>query len=264
MITNGVDRPTSLTSGYVTMGAGARATGNGSTGGQGFGVDEPFGRDPAGDVFTTRTGIPHGDGLVYMPIADTIETNDEELYGAEVGRLGDELAQAGIARAVVANGDGSDPSTPETRYSPWRRAAVAALMTSDGKVPGGRVDTDLLQRDDAAPFGLRLDADRVVDAFENAWKPGSVVLVEGSDLVRADLAATFASEEQAVKIRAEALERTDRLVGRLLEQVTADDAVLVVSPSPPSERDALGVAAVRAPGSSRDCCGRRRRNATGS
>ena len=54
------------------MGAGARATGNGSTGGQGFGVDEPFGRDPAGDVFTTRTGIPHGDGLVYMPIADTI------------------------------------------------------------------------------------------------------------------------------------------------------------------------------------------------
>ena len=59
------------------MGAGARATANGSTGGQGFGVDEDFGRDPAGVVFTTRTGIPHGDGLVYMPITETIETNDE-------------------------------------------------------------------------------------------------------------------------------------------------------------------------------------------
>ena len=62
MVTNGVDRPTSLPSGYVTMGAGARATGDPSTGGQGFGVDEPFGRDPAGVVFTTRTGIPAGHG----------------------------------------------------------------------------------------------------------------------------------------------------------------------------------------------------------
>jgi hypothetical protein len=248
MVTNGVDRPTSLTSGYVTLGAGARAVGNGSTGGQGFGVDETFGRDPAGDVFTTRTGIPAGDGLVYMPIADTIETNDGELYGAKVGLLGDELARAGIARGVVANGDGSDPSTPDTRYSPWRRAAVAALMTSDGKVPRGRVDATLLEHDDAAPFGVRLDPDRVVGAFTDAWSPGSVVLVEGSDLVRADLAARFASEDQAVRIRAHALETTDRLVGRLLEHVDRSDMVIVLGPTPPSTRDALSLAAVRAPG----------------
>ena len=169
MVTNGVDRPTSLPSGYVTLGAGARAVGNSSTGGQGFGVDEPFGRDPAGDVFTTRTGIPAGNGLVYMPITETIDSNDSELYGAKVGLLGDELARAGIARGVVANGDGSDPSTPETRSSPWRRAAVAALMTSDGKVPRGKVDPALLQPDAAAPFGVRLDPDRVVRAFNDAW-----------------------------------------------------------------------------------------------
>ena len=95
MVTNGVDRPTSLPSGYVTIGAGARAVGNGSTGNQGFGVDEDFGRDRAGVVFTTRTGIPAGDGLVYMPIADTIDANDDELYGAEPGLLGDELATRG-------------------------------------------------------------------------------------------------------------------------------------------------------------------------
>ncbi len=191
-----------MPSGYATIGAGARATASGSTGGQGFGVGEDFGRDPAGVVFTTRTGIPAGHGLVYMPIADTIDTNDSALYGAEVGLLGDELARAGISRAVVANGDGSDPSTPETRYSPWRRAAVAGLMTSDGKVPGGRVDTGLLRKDASAPFGVRLDATRVARAFSGAWTPGSVVLVEGSDLVRADLAARFASEDQAVEIRA--------------------------------------------------------------
>jgi hypothetical protein len=149
---------------------------------------------------------------------------------------------------VIANGDGSDPSTPATRVSPWRRAAVAGLMTSDGKVPGGRVDVGLLQHDDASPFGVRLDAGRVVSAFTDAWTPGSVVLVEGSDLVRADLAARFASDDQAVKIRARALERTDLVVGRLLAHVDPADAVIVVGPTPPSARDALTVAAVRAPG----------------
>ena len=248
MVTNGVNRPTPLPSGYVTLSAGARAVASSSTGGQGFNVDEDFGRDPAGIVFTTRTGIAAGRGLVYMPIADTIDTNDSELYGAEVGSLGDELAAAGIARAVIANGGGTDPSTPETRYSPWRRAAVGALMTSAGKVPGGRVDAGLLRNDASAPFGIRLDDDRVVRAFTDAWRPGSVVLVEGSDLVRADLAARFASDDQAVKMRAHALADTDRLVGRLLELVNPGDMVMVVGPSPPASGDALSVAAVRAPG----------------
>lgn len=248
MVTNGVDRPTSLPSGYVTVGAGARAVANGSTGNQGFGVDEEFGRDRAGVVFTTRTGLPAGDGLVFMSIADTIEQNDEELYGAEPGLLGDELARAGIARAVIANGDGTDPSTPDTRSMPWRRAAVAALMTSGGKVPGGRVDDGLLRQDAAAPFGVRLDPDRVERAFEDAWRPGSVVLVEGSDLVRADIQSKFASDEQAVKMRARALEDTDRIVGRLLAHVDDRDMVMVVGPTPPEKRIALSIAALHAPG----------------
>ena len=84
----------------------------------------------------TRTGIAPGHGLVYMPIDDVVTANDAELYGAEPGLLGDELATAGVSRAVIANGDGSDPSTPEERVSPYRRAAVAALMTHDGRVPG--------------------------------------------------------------------------------------------------------------------------------
>ena len=93
-------------------------------------------------------------------------------------------------------------------------------MTSDGKVPGGQVDTALLQPDAAAPFGVRLDPDRVVRAFDDAWTPGSVVLVEGSDLVRADLASRVrvgrAGGHGSAPTRCET---TDRIVGRLLEHV---------------------------------------------
>ena len=100
-----------------------------------------------------------------MPIINAIDANDGELYGAEVGLLGDELRDAGVGRAVVANGDGTDPSAPEDRVPPYRRSAVSALMTSAGKVPGGRVDRGLLEPAPEAPFGLRLDPDAVLDAF---------------------------------------------------------------------------------------------------
>src|SRR4029077_2004807 len=124
------------------------------------------------------------------------DENDAELFGAEVGLLGSELARHDVARAVIANGDGSDPSTPDRTVPPYRRAAVAALMTADGRVPRGQVDRDLLMEDATAPFGLRLARDAVAARFDEDFTDHAVVLVEGSDLVRAALASNFASPEQ--------------------------------------------------------------------
>jgi hypothetical protein len=133
--------------------------------------------------------------------------------------------------------------------SPYRRAAVTALMTEAGRVSGGQVDDGLLVRDRTAPFGLRLDTDAVDAAFTAAWLPRSVVLVEGSDLVRADVASRFASAEAGQRLRDRALARTDALVGRLLRQVDLDrDLVLVVGVSPPTDDDSLTVAAAAGPG----------------
>ena len=249
MVTNGVDRPTSLPSGYVTIGAGARAHRHGSTGNQGFGVDEDFGRDRAGVVFTTRTGIPAGDGLVYMPITETIDANDSELFGAEPGLLGDELATAGIARAVITNGDGTDPSTPDTRSSPWRRAAVAALMTSAGKVPGGRVDDGL----------LRQDAGRAVRRAPRS-RPGRPRVhrrvAAGLGGAGRGLRPRARRHPVPVRVRRAGGEDARRARSRtptassVASSITSTpgDLVMVVGPTPPQARDALSVAAVRGPG----------------
>ena len=70
------------------MGASAPATSDRMTVGQGFGVDEEFGADTAGRVFTTRTGIPAPSGLVYLPIAGLTEINAAESYDAHVGAAG--------------------------------------------------------------------------------------------------------------------------------------------------------------------------------
>jgi len=67
----------------VTIGAGERALGTARRA-TGFGVDEDFGRDRAGVVFTTRTGIPRRLTACVHAITETVDANDAELYGAEL------------------------------------------------------------------------------------------------------------------------------------------------------------------------------------
>ena len=76
-----------------------------------------------------------------------------------------------------------------------------------------------------------------------------VVLVEGSDLERADAYKVFSTSEEWSRLRKQALAWTDTMVGRLLAGVDSSrDAVVVVGPSHPANTDALTVAAVKAPG----------------
>ena len=45
---------------------------------------------------------------------------------------------------------------------------------------------ELIKEDPLAPFGVSYDQEAVLAAFDTAWTAGGVVLVEGSDLARAD------------------------------------------------------------------------------
>ena len=183
-----------LASGYMTLGAGNKAVDVGPTDdgsglepdGAAFDVAEAVGSDRAGPVFTRRTGRPAASGLVHLGIGETVGANRDSVFGAEVGALGDALGAAGFNRAVIANGDGSDTATADSPSTRRHRDAVAALMGRDGTVPAGEVGNELLTLDAAAPFGVRLDQDRVAMSFAEQWRDKSVVLVEASDLVRAD------------------------------------------------------------------------------
>jgi hypothetical protein len=246
-----------LTSGYVTLGAGNKAVGVGPTDdgsglqpdGAAFEAREPVGGQAAGAVFGRRTGRPTDEGIVHLGIAETIGANRDSSFGAEVGALGDSLADAGWSRAVVANGDGTDTELANEVSDRRHRDAVAALMGHDGTVPAGAVGRQLLARDPAAPYGVRLDPARVEMAFAQQWRDRSVVLVEASDLIRADAYRAVSTPAHAREVRREALASADELAGRLLAHVDpARDAVIVLGTAPAKEDAALAVASVRAPG----------------
>ena len=233
--------------GYATFGAGTRSATDGLTDGDAFGVNEPFVDGTASDAFRLRTGRTVRRGLVHLGLAGLVAKNAGLLFDAKIGALGDALAKAGFSRAVIANADGVEPYTPPLPQ--YRRDAVTGLMGSDGTVPEGAVGPELLQPDPAAPFGMRLSPDAVQREFRTVWKNRSVVLVEASDLERANAYKVFATSDQWARLRKQALARTDAMVGRLLSGVDSRrDAVVVVGPSHPANADALTVAAVKAPG----------------
>lgn len=240
-------RTTLLGDGYIALGAGNRAVGDGGlTDGQGLGVDEPFDDDTAGSVFRRRTGRSVRGGLVQLAIGPIVDTNDELLVEVDPGALGSALERAGYGRAVIANADGVEPVTPLPEY---RRPAVSALMDEGGAVPAGRVDGGLLEPNPRAPYGLQLDPAAVMDAFRDVWAPRSVVLVEASDLARVDAYRELTTDDQGDALLEAALRRTDDLFGELMAEVDlARDAVLVVGPAHPQAEISLTVAALRTPG----------------
>ncbi len=239
-----IDQVTDAADAYATIGAGSRARGV-AVSGQVLEPEEDFFGVPAASVFRRNTGEEPGPGLVSLASPAIVSRNAGLRYDAEVGALGESLGAAGVPRAVIANADGRYALGAPT----FDRAAGVSLADGDGVVPAGTVSAALVTEDPLAPFGVAYDRDAVLAAFDTVWPDGGVVLVEGSDLARADRYRPLATAAQQQRLRRDALRRTDALVGGLLERVDlAGDTVLVVGPYHSLGRVHLTVAGLHAPG----------------
>jgi hypothetical protein len=245
-------RDATSTDAYLSLGAGTRAVAPRVDTAVAVDPDETYGGVPSAELLERRVGeVP--DGVAYLGIGGAIDANGRSAFGAEVGSLGDHLDEAGVVRAVIANADAvegfvSDDPPPEGSFA---RGATTMLMDSDGFVPGGTVSRSLLMDDPGAAFGWRLDPDKVLEAFDQAWAGDdpAVVLVEASDLSRVASYGGRADASQRRTLKETALLDADALLGEILERVDREqDAVIVLSPVSSSASPPLGVVAMQAPG----------------
>ncbi|MEQ1787327.1 MAG: hypothetical protein ABL966_09760 [Acidimicrobiales bacterium] len=228
---------------YLTMGAGTRAVAPKEVAGLSFQADEAFGLTTAGDEHARQHGTSVDAQVVSLGWTLLVSENEAAEFGGTIGALGQALDDAGVDRGVIANADGADPLVPG---EPIHREAALALADATGAVPCGQVGSVLLTTDDAAPFGVRLDEGAVLDAYDRCSTPGSVVLIEASDLRRALAFRPRATPELADAARRAALASTDALAAALLTRLDLErDAVVVVAPST-QPTPGLGVLGVRA------------------
>lgn len=252
-------RNASPTDAYLTLGAGTRAVAPDQDTGVALDTGDPqdsYGGVPASDILMRRLGyVP--DGIAYVASGAAANANETSGFDAEIGLLGEVLAEAGLGRAVIANADAAEgfggPDRPPEGY--YVRSAATAVMEPDGTVPAGDVSRSLLASDPAAPFGLRLDHDAVMSTFRETWEEAlpndrGLVLVEASDINRAVSYRQRATPEQYEALRAAALRQADDLLGELLEVVDlSSDAVVVISPVSPTRTPELGLVAIQSPSS---------------
>lgn len=235
-----VDQPqTSLADGYATLAAGTRTLGARRNAGLGFAADSQIDGTTAGERYTAETGRSADGQLVYLGQPDLVRANRNALFGTEIGALADALEPAGIDRAVIANAD----------FSPmqYERTALSGLADHTGRVPHGRVDRGLLVPDVGMAFGVRLNPAAVGEASRSSHGGHSVILVEASDLWRADQ-AHLSGDRNSAQWNA-ALRSSDDVFAAVLAAVNPQtDAVLVVGPTHGSSIAELTLAALRTPG----------------
>ncbi len=212
--------------GYLTVGSGRRA---GSS-------------DPATAGAAVQRAVPGGGSVVVAPnFSAQVDANDELRYGAVPGSFGQALVGAGRVAVPVGN---AGRTTTDVDH----RAVALSAVAGDGTAPGGAIGGDLLVTDTAAPFGVRLDVERVVAETGRSLAEADVVVLELSDLDRADQAAAT-DPGAAAGWWANAASHSDALLAGVLGLVDPSrDLVLVASPTPPSDRPALGVFAAQGPG----------------
>ncbi len=230
--------------GYLAVGTGTRSFASPDAAALALNATERFAGLTAAEIYRTRTGHPLRTNIGQISWPAIVAENRGRSYGAEPGVLGQALADAGIGRRVIANADERTETGPVLH-----REAALILVDTHGTVRG-RVSRTLLEVDHDAPFGWRLNPNRVLGEFPTDFSTRrQVVTVEASDLARADRYRPFANARQRDRIHHDALAASDAMIGRLLERVDARrDAVMVIAPYHSSRARTLTVAAIRGPG----------------
>jgi hypothetical protein len=221
---------TSYSSGFATIGAGARIDGIAAAGGL---ADEGTGDPPL--VFEARV----------TALEEIEELADESGYGARPGALAAALDDPLVA---IGNADlGNEVATP---LGPGRWSALAA-MDDDGIVELSATYPELLEPDPDAPFGVRTSQEDAEDAVDATFRVECAsVVIDHGDLERADQASALEFGE-GIEARKSALLAADALLGYVRERMDfSHDMLVVVSPTSPDWADDthLGIVAVEGEG----------------
>ena len=217
------DDRTTLGSAFTTLGAGARADGDGE-------VQAPL-----------RPGSPIRRVVRIPQIQELSRLARAAGYGARPGALGEALSGHGPV-AAIGNGDLFPPgsiSAPESRH----RWVALAAMDEAGIIDRAALGPSLLTPDPTAPGGVRTNPREVALAAEEILvHPCTTAIIDHGDLMRAEVAGGE---------RVPALRAADDLLGVLREILDKErDLLLIVTPTSPSAAPSphLGVAVAVGPG----------------
>ena len=174
---------TDLGEGYVTIGAGNRARVDPRRAGDAFGADEQVGNTTGADLYRAVTASDPGDARV-LSLAITEAPGGRPPAPVRLGARG--LGPGRDRRREAGGRDRQRRRRPTGRH---RQGPPGGGAGRDGRSRARARRRRRRLADGARPGGAggrRTDPDAVLSAFDEAWATDDVVLVELSDLERAE------------------------------------------------------------------------------
>jgi len=221
--------------GFLTIGAGARlreARAPEIPDQEGFAF-HPWERTrfgPAGEFYTWLTGeSAETAALVHLALPNIIGSNADLEYLAQPGLLGETLKQNGLRVAYLGNAD-----LPGHRHRP----AAAIAMDAKGQIPLGETGNQFREK----TFPPQTSPNALFAAFELYAPHADFLVIDYGDSGRIGQVGALLSPEMAPRRRREAVERADKFLSALLDEMSGRPwRLLVITPnlSPDSKEGRL-------------------------
>lgn len=219
--------------GHVNMGAGQRFTAT-SRAGLALDADELWEDQPARVWYELLSGQSKQARIYHLGIAEMQHHIAASADAAYPGRLGSELEQAGIPRALYGNAD---------TYEVRQRFGALLIMDEKGTVPRGNVGSDTTIADPLWPGMIRTNYNAVLEYVQQHMGEPGVVVVELGDFTRLEAVRTMLTPQQYRTYREATLQRVSDLLFNAYNSLQPDQQAifLLVSPSPPQEQWQAGL-----------------------
>lgn len=212
-------------SGYLTIGAGSRATA-GPDAAKAFDRDEITEGAPASVVLRRLTMVdPGASEVVHTRIARLIRDNSTLNHTVSIGLIGSALHESGLKTAVIGSSDDVE----------IHREAALIAMDGNGLVDFGDVGPAVTMRDKGAPLGVRTNEPRLLREAARCIRLADFIVIELADSARLDRDRLDMMDDIYDQQRAETLKHMDRMLGRLMKLLDPESTTLIVlSPYPSS------------------------------
>lgn len=220
---------------YATIGAGDRvAAGTSSV------AAAPSSAQLAGgtarQVGELRTGEAVDGSVVVTNMAST-RRGSSDSTNSRAGALGDALHAAGYRTGVVANSSiTAQPDVPGGPVDEYLLDVPASLAVADssGSIDAGDVSGTLLRSDPSLPFGVGVDEERFVAEVLSTMDESEVTVADPGEIDRALAYSALMLEAPATSTVADAMVRTDRMLGAVADQLPPDTQLIITGITPPS------------------------------
>lgn len=207
---------------YSTIGSGVRAEANWLT------TQALPNREENKNIYYVRTGrkAPK-DSIINPEINKLIAYNKESEYGAEIGRLGTIIRNAGYKTAAYGNMDSMEDK---------RRPHVLIAMDKKGIVDEGDISSDILLKDPLYPGGIKTDYQKIYNQIMEKDTSPVLTVIETGDISRLEAEKDNLSSIMYQKYKKSTLKDLNSFIEKMkIWAEKKDNLLMVVTPFPSIE-----------------------------